>query len=79
MKDIRLKYHRNTGIRVQPEMNLIEDYTHYDEDKCYHTQPFPNLYDYINWLEDQLENPIGVKGINTAKAAEALRIALMKL
>ena len=67
-----------TRIRVQPEMNLIQNYVEKKE-SGYWKYPFPNLFNYINWLEDQLENPIGIKGVNVAKAAETLRIALLKL
>jgi len=74
MKNIRLKYHKDTGIRMSPEINLIQNYIHYDEDKCYNTFPFSNLYDYINWLEDQID-----KSGKIIIDAKKLQKELMKL
>jgi len=78
MKNIRLKYHRDTGIRIQPEINLIEDYIYKNGNGDF-IRPFPNLFDYINWLEDQIDKPVGIRAVNTAEAAEKLRIGLLKL
>lgn len=78
MKDIRLKYHRDTGTRISPEINLIQDYVEEDMDGNW-KHPFPNLYDYIIWLEDQIEKPIGVQMINTAEAGKRLKLVLQKL
>lgn len=78
MKEIRLKYHRDIGIRVNPEINLVQDYVEDCGDDCW-DRPFPNLYDYIIWLEDQLDNPIGMQRVNAAEAGKKLRIALLKL
>ena len=53
MKNIRLQYKLDAGIRIQPEINLVQDYT---KENAYgrDIHVFPNLYDYILWLEDQL-------------------------
>lgn len=68
MKNIRLQYHINTGIRIDPKINFIQNDDHLSD-----------LYDYINWLEDQLDKPIGIQHVNAVETAERLRLALLKL
>lgn len=74
MKNIRLKYQRDTGIKVQPEINLVCDYMEYTGENG-HTCPFPYLYDYINWLEDQLNKTSAERRIQSRD----LEKQLMKL
>ena len=44
MNELHLKYQQDTGIQISKEINLIR----------YHSD-FKYLYDYIQWLEEQIE------------------------